>query len=141
MTTWGGATRDMIGLGVAGLYAMDPSGHSSGMYLTGGAGLVLVNNGFNSGTNLSIGGGVGWRKPFGSAAWRYELGFRYDTKNNAYLPATIRIGGRVGLSPSPSTPNPPPRGPPPLSLAPGFTPPPGGHRRFVGTPARPLLVG
>src|SRR2546427_1436131 len=36
--------------------------------------------------SLSIGGGVGWRKPFGSAAWRYELGFRYDTKNDAYLP-------------------------------------------------------
>ncbi|HYS20258.1 MAG TPA: hypothetical protein VEO73_04135 [Gemmatimonadales bacterium] len=98
LTTWGGATRDMIGLGVAGLYAMSPTGHSSGMYLTGGAGVVLVNNGFASGTNVSFGGGVGWRKPFGSAAWRYELGFRYDTKNTAYLPATIRIGGRVGLS-------------------------------------------
>jgi hypothetical protein len=98
LTTWGGATRDMIGLGVAGLYSMEPGGHSAGMYLTGGAGLVLVNNGVNSGTNFSIGGGVGWRKPFGSAAWRYELGFRYDTKNDAYLPATIRIGGRVGLS-------------------------------------------
>src|SRR3989442_10628502 len=98
MTTWGGATRDMIGLGVSGLYAMDPSGHSSGMYLTGGAGLVLVNNRFYNGTNPSIGGGGGFRKPFGSAAGRYELGFPYDTKKNAYLPATIPIGGRVGLS-------------------------------------------
>jgi|SRR5713101_3579582 len=98
LTSYGGATRHTIGLGVAGLYAMDPAGHSSGMYLTGGAGLVLVNNGFTSGTNFSIGGGVGWRKPYGSAAWRYELGFRYDTKNDGGLPSTIRIGGRIGLS-------------------------------------------
>jgi hypothetical protein len=98
LTTWGGATSHNIGLGIAGLYAMSPTGHTSGMYFSGGAGVVLVGGGGTSGTNLSLGAAIGWRKPYGSGAMRYEIGIRYDTKNDAFLPATIRIGGRIGLS-------------------------------------------
>jgi hypothetical protein len=98
LSTVGAGTVYTIGPELAGLYAMGPGGHSSGMFLSGSVGLGLAKFGATSGTNFSFGGSVGWRKPYGSAAWRYELGFRYDTKNDAYLPATIRIGGRVGLS-------------------------------------------
>jgi len=94
----GGGTVYTIAPGLAGLYAMGPGGHSSGMFLSGSVGLGLAKLGATTGTNFWFGGSVGWRKPYGSAAWRYELGFRYDTNNDAFLPATIRIGGRVGLS-------------------------------------------
>lgn len=85
------------------LYANSTGGHRRGMYFTGGAGLVLGDlTGNNSGTALKLEGGVGWRKPFGSAAWRYELGFQWVSSNDNLSPFVqadyIAIGGRVGIS-------------------------------------------
>jgi hypothetical protein len=94
----GAGTAYAISPGVAALYAMGPGGHSSGMFLSGGAGLVLAGSPAVSGTSVSLGASIGWRKPYGSGAFRYEAGFRYDTQNNALGPATFRIGGRVGIS-------------------------------------------
>ena len=84
------------------LYANSPGGHRRGMYFTGGAGLVLGDNGGpgGSGTAVKLEGGVGWRKPYESAAWRYELGFQWVSSSNALgLNADyIAIGGRIGIS-------------------------------------------
>ncbi len=92
----------IISPGVNGVYAMNRSTNRSGMYLTGGAALNLVDFGTNSGTGVSVNGAVGWRKPYGSAAWRYEIGIKYDGEISdgaiILVPKTLSIGGRVGLS-------------------------------------------
>lgn len=81
------------------LYANSAGGHRQGMYFTGGAGLVLADNGTNSGTMVQLGGGVGWRKPYGSGAWRYELAFQWTSENTTLgRPSEIAIGGRIGIS-------------------------------------------
>jgi hypothetical protein len=54
--------------------------------------------GVGSGTAFQVNAGVGWRKPYESAAWRYELGFRYTSDNAKLGPSSIAIGGRVGIS-------------------------------------------
>jgi hypothetical protein len=98
-STVGGSTSYDFEPGVNVLYASTPGGHRRGMYFTGGAGLILADNGTNSGTAVALNGGVGWRKPYGSGAWRYELGFRWSSKNTTLgLPSTIAIGGRIGIS-------------------------------------------
>lgn len=95
----GGTSRYAFGPGVNVLYAMEGSSHRQGMFLTGGGGLLLVDDGTTSGTVLSINGAIGWRKPYGSAAWRYELGIRYEFENQDLgEPATFNIGGRIGVS-------------------------------------------
>lgn len=94
--TVGGATSYEFRPGVNVLFANSPGGHRRGMYITGGAGLLLEDDGANSATAFSLNGGVGWRKPYGSAAWRYEVGFQYTSEGN--LPSQIQIGGRVGIS-------------------------------------------
>jgi hypothetical protein len=82
------------------LYSNTPGGHRRGMYFTGGAGLVLGDGGAGSGTAVKLEGGVGWRKPYGSGAWRYELGFQW-VSSSAELGINadyIAIGGRIGIS-------------------------------------------
>src|SRR2546423_1294316 len=54
------------------LYSTTPGGHRRGMFFTGGAGLVMGDLGGGSGTAFELNAGVGWRKPYGSGAWRYE---------------------------------------------------------------------
>ena len=96
--TVGGSTSYNIRPGVNVLYAMAPGTHRTGMYLTGGGALQLVDFG-QSGTVMSMNAALGWRKPWGNAAWRYELGFRYSFENQDLgVPSTIEIGGRFGVS-------------------------------------------
>ena len=95
----GGTTVYQLEPGVNVLFSNSSGGHRRGMYFTGGAGLVLGDNGTNSGTAFAINAGVGWRKPSGNAALRYELGFRWTSESTDLgLPSTIQIGGRVGFS-------------------------------------------
>ena len=97
--TVGGNTSYDFEPGVNVLFANSPGGHHKGMYFTGGAGLLLADDGANSGTAFSFNAGVGWRKPWGSAAWRYELGFKWQSENTDLgLPSTIAVGGRIGVS-------------------------------------------
>ena len=97
--TVGGNTAYVFEPGVNVLFANSTGGHRRGMYFTGGAGLHLEDDGANSGTAVAINAGVGWRKPWGSAAWRYELGFKWQSENTTLgLPSTIFVGGRIGVS-------------------------------------------
>jgi hypothetical protein len=95
----GGSSTYDFEPGVNVLFANTPGGHRRGMYFTGGAGLLLADNGATNGTAFSLNGGVGWRKPYGSGAWRYELGFKWQSESTDLgLPSTITIGARIGLS-------------------------------------------
>ena len=82
------------------LYSNSTGGHRRGMYFTGGAGLVMGDFGGGSGTAFKFEGGIGWRKPYGSAAWRYELGLQYVSESAELggFADYIAIGGRIGLS-------------------------------------------
>lgn len=88
--------------GVNVVYAMNQATNRRGMYLTGGVGLNLVGGGGFSGTGFGFNGAIGWRKPFGNAAWRYEVGISYDgevSDGTAVLVAkTFSFGGRFGIS-------------------------------------------
>jgi hypothetical protein len=98
-STLGGNTTYEFSPGVNVLFANSPGGHRRGMYFTGGAGLNLGDFGGGSGTAFSVNGGVGWRKPYGNGAWRYELGLQYDSESAELgQPSTISIGARVGIS-------------------------------------------
>jgi hypothetical protein len=98
-STVGGTTQYAFEPGVNVLFSNSAGGHRRGMYFTGGAGLLLADDGTNSGTAFSLNAGVGWRKPWGSAAWRYELGFQWSSENTDLgLPSTIQIGGSIGVS-------------------------------------------
>lgn len=95
----GGTTSYRFGPGVNALISTTPGGHRNGMYWTVGGTLLLGDNGANSGTAFSVNGGVGWRKPYGSGAFRYELILRYDLESTDLgIPNTLNIGGRLGLS-------------------------------------------
>ena len=97
--TIGGSTAYLFQPGVNVLFANSPGGHRRGMYLTGGGGLLLGDDGTNSGTAFSVNAGVGWRKPWGSAAWRYEVGFAWQSESaDLGLASQIQIGGRIGVS-------------------------------------------
>jgi|SRR5881394_363766 len=98
LSSVGGGTVYDFEPGVNALFANSPGGHRNGMYYTGGAGLVFVDNGPNSGTGFAFNGGIGWRKPYGSGAWRYELGVKYTTKMTNIQPSELEIGGRIGIS-------------------------------------------
>jgi hypothetical protein len=98
LSTVGGTTRYLFTPGINVLFANSPGHHRRGMYFTGGAGLVMGDNGGGSGTAFQVNAGVGWRKPYESAAWRYELGFGYTSDNANLGPSTIAIGGRIGIS-------------------------------------------
>jgi hypothetical protein len=81
------------------LFANSAGGHRRGMYFTGGAGLLLADDGTDSGTAFAVNAGVGWRKPYRSAAFRYEVGFQWNSESaDLGLPSTIIIGGRIGVS-------------------------------------------
>jgi hypothetical protein len=99
-STVGGSTTYLLTPQVNLLYANSVGGHRRGMYFTGGAGLVLGNNGTTSGTAIKLEGGVGWRKPYESAAWRYEVGFQWVSSSTALGLAAdyIAIGGSIGIS-------------------------------------------
>jgi hypothetical protein len=98
INTVGGTTTYRLTPGVNVLFANSPGGHRRGMYFGGGAGLVLADAGARSGTAVQLNAGVGWRKPYESAAWRYEVGFQWTSDNANIGPSTIAIGGRIGLS-------------------------------------------
>src|SRR6266566_2425511 len=98
INTVGGTTRYLLTPALHVLFSNSPGGHRRGMYLTGGAGLVLGDNGTGSGTAIQLGAGVGWRKPYGSGAWRYEVGFQWQSDNANLGPSTIAIGGSIGIS-------------------------------------------
>ena len=98
-STIGGTTIYQFNPGVNVLFSNSPGGHRRGMYFTVGAGLALGDLGGGSGTAFSANGGIGWRKPYGGAAWRYELFVQYDSESLELLqPSTISIGGRLGIS-------------------------------------------
>ena len=98
--TVGGNTTYLFTPQVNVLFANSPGGHRRGMYFTGGAGLVMGDGGAGSGTAFKLEGGVGWRKPYESAAWRYEFGFQYVSESAELGPFAdyIAIGGRIGIS-------------------------------------------
>lgn len=101
--TVGGQTRYVLTPQINMLYSNTTGGHRRGMYFSGGAGLVLGDpSGAASGTAVKLEGGVGWRKPYGSGAWRYEVGFQWVSSNDelaSFLLADyIAIGGRIGIS-------------------------------------------
>jgi hypothetical protein len=97
LSSVGGTTTYFFNPGVNVLYATTPGRHRRGMYFTGGAGLQLIDVGVANGTSFQLNGGVGWRKPYGDAAWRYEVGLRWTSESDV-TPSTIEIGGRVGIS-------------------------------------------
>jgi hypothetical protein len=101
-STVGGTTTYDLAPGVNLLYARSPGGHRRGMYLTGGAGLDLLDQGATSGTGFLLNAAIGWRKPYGSGALRYELGLQWSSeiKDGAAViqPSTLSIGGRFGIS-------------------------------------------
>ena len=99
-STVGGETNYLFTPQVNMLYANSNGGHRRGMYFTGGAGLVMGDGGAGSGTAFKLEAGLGWRKPFGSAAWRYEVGLQYVSESAELGPFAdyIAIGGRIGLS-------------------------------------------
>lgn len=102
-STVGGQTRYALTPQVDVLYANTPGGHRRGMFFAGGAGLVLGDpSGVASGTAVKLEAGVGWRKPYGSGAWRYEVGFQWVSSNDNLaafgLADYIAIGGRIGIS-------------------------------------------
>ena len=97
--TVGGTTTYELRPSINVLFANSSGGHRRGMYFTGGAGLLLGDDGVNSGTAFALQAGVGWRKPYKSAAMRYELGFQWSSESQDLgLPSTIIIGGRFGVS-------------------------------------------
>src|SRR2546422_4610829 len=98
INTVGGTTQYLLPPGVNVLFSNTPGGHRRGMYFGGGAGLVLADGGFGSGTAVQLHAGVGWRKPYESAAWRYEVGFQWQSGNANISPSSIAIRGPGGLS-------------------------------------------
>ena len=87
--------------------------HRSGMYMTGGAGMNMLNGGELGGMGFALNAAVGWRKPWNNGgAIRYELGIRWDSEISdefdppggggvqdfVVQPTTLSIGARVGLS-------------------------------------------
>ncbi len=99
-STVGGNTTYLFTPQVNMLYSNSTGGHRRGMYFTGGAGLVLGDGGAGSGTAVKLEGGIGWRKPYEGAAWRYEFGLQWVSSSAELGLAAdyIAIGGRVGIS-------------------------------------------
>lgn len=89
-----------FGLGLNLTYGMSPGGNRSGLYLTGGAAIELVD--FGGGTNgslISLNAGIGTRSAYGSGAFRPEAFFRYDLENTDLgAPSVMSFGLRLGLS-------------------------------------------
>ena len=66
-------------------------------YVTGGVGLDIFGAGGSSSTQFALGGGVGTRVPFESAAVRIE-GFLSYTFKGGGAPSSFAIGTRIGPS-------------------------------------------
>jgi hypothetical protein len=98
--TVGGNTTYLFTPQVNMLYSNTTGGHRRGMYFTGGAGLQMGDFGGGSGTAIKLEGGVGWRKPYEGAAWRYEVGLQWVSESAELGPFAdyIAIGGRIGIS-------------------------------------------
>jgi hypothetical protein len=97
-----GTTTYNIDPGLNVLFKMGRGTMTHNMYWTVGADAGLVNNGAaanNTGVVPAINGGIGIRRPLGSAAWRFEFGLRYQMKNTNVSNFTqLQIGVRAGLS-------------------------------------------
>lgn len=100
--TFGGETAYEFQPGVNLVYANTRGGNRSGQYYTGGAALVLVDEGAgasSSGTGFALNAAVGWRRPYGSAAWRYELGIGWTSEiQDIGRVSVLSIGARLGIS-------------------------------------------
>ena len=96
----GGTTTYLFTPDVNVLISNSPGGHRRGMYFTGGGGLVMGDFGVGTGTALELNGGIGWRKPYGSAAWRYQVGVQWVSSSTKLGPFAdyIAIGGSIGIS-------------------------------------------
>lgn len=97
-----GTTTYNIDPGLNVLFKMGQGTQTHNMYWTVGADAGLVNNGAatnNTGLVPAINGGIGIRRPWGSAAWRLEFGARYQMKNTNVSNFTmLQIGVRAGVS-------------------------------------------
>jgi hypothetical protein len=86
------------------LYRMGQSTARKGLFLTGGLGLRILNQGGGGSTSEtitqpSINGGLGTRIPMESNAWRVEGFLRYNFKNTGKgVPSSYDIGARFGMS-------------------------------------------
>lgn len=89
-----------FGLGLNLTYGMSPGGNRSGLYLTGGASVELVDfGGGTSGSIIGFNAGIGTRSAAGNSAFRPEAFFRYDLENTDLLfPNTMSFGLRLGMS-------------------------------------------
>ncbi len=96
--TFGDGTY-LITPGVNVVYPLGRNTHRRGTFVTGGAGLILADNGVDSGTGFSFNGAIGTRKPIGgNAAFRFEGGLKFDSEVGDIIPSTLSIGGRIGVS-------------------------------------------
>jgi hypothetical protein len=97
-----GTTTYNIDPGVNILFKMGQGTMTHNTYWTVGADAGIVNNGAatnNTGVVPAINGGIGIRRPLGSAAWRIEFGARYVLKNtNVSNQTSLQIGVRAGVS-------------------------------------------
>jgi hypothetical protein len=97
-----GSTSYSFDPGVNVLFKMGQGTMTHNTYWTVGADANLVNTGAaanNTGVVPAINGGIGIRRPWGSAAWRLEGGVRYQFKNtNVSNFSEIQIGVRAGVS-------------------------------------------
>jgi len=84
------------------LFKMGAGTMTHNTYWTVGADADIINNGAataNTGVVPAINGGIGIRRPWGSAAWRLEGGVRYQFKNTNVQPFnSLQIGVRAGVS-------------------------------------------
>jgi hypothetical protein len=96
----GGGTSYIIVPGVNVLYQLKrgtgPYNLMRAPYVTGGVALNFYDLG-TSWTQVSLGGGVGKRVPYGSSAARFEGFFGYTFKGGG-APSSFAIGTRIGLS-------------------------------------------
>jgi hypothetical protein len=66
-------------------------------YLTGGVAINFFKAGPTSGSQFSLGGGIGKRVPYGSSVGRME-GFLSYTLKGSGMPSSFAIGARLGMS-------------------------------------------
>jgi len=101
LSSVGGTTIYTFVPGINGLYTLKrgtgPHGLLHAPYATGGVALNLVGVGGSSFTQFSVGGGLGTRSQFETAAVRVE-GFLGYTFAGGGAPSNFAIGTRIGLS-------------------------------------------
>jgi hypothetical protein len=93
-----GTTFYSIDPGVNVLFKMGQGTMTNNTYFTVGADADLRGSS-PSGVVPGINGGIGIRRPYGSAAWRLEASARYQFKNTSLgFVSTFQVGVRAGLS-------------------------------------------